>query len=259
VTEEAAGVAVDDHRVRLGHPLKPRREVGCLPDHFVFMGWVIGDEIADHHETGGNAEPHLQRRPRSSAELLSRPHQCQPGADSALGIVLVRLRVAEIGKHAIAHVSSDETPMLDDHLGAMPMIGTDDVPKILRIKPRRECRRSDEVAEHHRELATLGDILWSWVGHASGSRPRRRNATTSGDGSQHLATIAEHNTKVLQILVCQISEDREINAVFDKTLSVFNHPKRCQPLRDCEHDSPFGVLRHADNRGIDTMKQQVER
>jgi hypothetical protein len=74
---------------------------------------------------------------------------------------------------------------------------TDDVPQILRVEPRRKRRRSNEVAEHHRELAALGDILWSWLGHGSGSERRRSSAATLSDRSQHLAAIAERDAKVL--------------------------------------------------------------
>ena len=90
-----------------------------------------------------------------------------------------------------------ERPYRISYGGQQDLQYVDDVAKILRVKPRRERRRSNEVAEHHRELAALGGILWSWLGHASGSGRGRSNATTSGDGSQHLAAIAEHNTKVL--------------------------------------------------------------
>ena len=43
-----------------------------------------------------------------SIELRHGFDQGKPGADRALGIVLMRLRIAEIGEHAVAHVLGDE-------------------------------------------------------------------------------------------------------------------------------------------------------
>ena len=53
----------------------------------------------------------------------------------ALGIVLVCVRIAEIGKYAVAQVSGDETAVFDDDLRATSMISVDDLPQILRIEP----------------------------------------------------------------------------------------------------------------------------
>ena len=39
------------------------------------------------------------------------------------------------------------------------VIGADHLAQILRVKPRRERGRADEVAEHHGELAAFG-IGW---------------------------------------------------------------------------------------------------
>ena len=41
-------------------------------------------------------------------ELRHRFDQGEPGTHRALGVVLVRLRIAEIGQHAVAHVLGDE-------------------------------------------------------------------------------------------------------------------------------------------------------
>jgi hypothetical protein len=62
----------------------------------------MADEVADHHETGGNAHP---ARERSIAVLQpgrgSGDRQTSP--DRALRIFLVRPRPTEIGEHAVAH------------------------------------------------------------------------------------------------------------------------------------------------------------
>src|SRR5215469_9208981 len=70
----------------------------------------------------------------------------------------MRLRVAEINQHAVAHVPTDEAVERGDHPGNGPVICGDDLAQILGIEPRRERRRADHIAEHHRELAAFGAI-----------------------------------------------------------------------------------------------------
>src|SRR5215831_4837584 len=66
-----------------------RRGLG-LADHPALLGGTLADQIADHGEPGGDAEPHAQILPRrQSADHLD--HR-QPGAHRALGIVLMRPR-----------------------------------------------------------------------------------------------------------------------------------------------------------------------
>ena len=38
-------------------------------------------------------------------------------------------------------------------------VGGNDLAQVLRVHARRECCRTDEVREHHRDLATLGGVL----------------------------------------------------------------------------------------------------
>jgi hypothetical protein len=40
------------------------------------------------------------------------------------------------------------------------------------------------------------------------------------DGAEQFAAMTQQNAKVLQILVCQIADDREVNAILGKALSV---------------------------------------
>ncbi len=60
-------------------------------------------------------ERHVRDAGRSRADRLD---QLQPGAHRPLGIVLVRLRPAEVGEHAVAHVLGDVAVEAADHLGA---------------------------------------------------------------------------------------------------------------------------------------------
>ena len=83
----------------------------------------------------------------------------QPGPHRALGVVLMGLRIAEIDEHAVAHVLRDEAAEALHGLGDALLIGRNDLAQVLGVHTRRECRRTDEVREHHRDLAALGGVL----------------------------------------------------------------------------------------------------
>ena len=94
--------------------------------------------------------------PAGVSSPRQRLDQREPGPDRPLGLVLVRLRPAEIGEHAVAHVLGDVTRPALDHLGAAFLIGADHLAHVLGIEPRRQRGRADQIAEHHRQLAALG-------------------------------------------------------------------------------------------------------
>ena len=117
------------------------------------------DQIADHDQAGGDADPHLQRRRRPASSFATASIKRQPGPHRALGVVLMRLRIAEIGEHAVAHVLGDEPAERAATISATAaVIGADDLAQILGIEPGRERGRADEIAEHDRELAALGRV-----------------------------------------------------------------------------------------------------
>ena len=94
--------------------------------------------------------------PRRGVEPGHRLDQRQPGPHRPLGIVLVGPRIAEIGEHPVAHVFGDKPAGAFDDRGDAAVIGADHRAQVLGIEPRRQCRRADQVAEHHRQLPPLG-------------------------------------------------------------------------------------------------------
>jgi hypothetical protein len=110
--------------------------------------------------------------------------QGEAGAHRAFGVVLARLRVAEIGQHAVAHVFGDEAALAFDGLSAAPVIGGDDGAQVLDLQSGRQRGRPDEVAEHDGKMTALGVVAW---GHRTGARRDRQ----FGDGRQQLAPVAE--------------------------------------------------------------------
>ena len=109
---------------------------------------------------------------------------------SVLGVMLVGQRIAEIGEHPVAPVLRDEPAGLSNEIGAAAVIRADDLAQILGIEPRRECRRADQIAEHHRQLPALGlagrkgdgskvALTAGWAKSRVGSAPRAAIAASS--------------------------------------------------------------------------------
>jgi hypothetical protein len=188
VLEEPAGEQLrrrrDQHLTGFGHHLQPGRQVRHVADHAALLCRALADEVADDDDAGGDADANLQPGMRTGRQPRDRLHQGKGAAHRAFGIVLMRLRIAEIGQHAIAHVLRDEAPGLGDHPGAAAMIGADDLPHVFGIEPRRERGRAHEVAEHDGELAPFGRR-----GARRGRRPGRGGGSCCPGCAQRLAAF----------------------------------------------------------------------
>jgi hypothetical protein len=187
--EERADLAprtVTSHeRARLGQRLHPGSEVRRLADHSALLRRAHADQIADHDEAAGDAEPHIQRfRCSQSADCVD---DGEPSSHRPFSVVLMRLRIAEIDQHPVTHVLGDKAGVPGDGLGDGAVIGGNYLAQILGIEPRRQCGRADQVAEHHRQLPPLGAIrgrVWRrccrlWSGYFS-DRPAAAPAEPCG-------------------------------------------------------------------------------
>jgi hypothetical protein len=154
--DQPARRLADDYATRFRQRLQPRREVRRVADHRLLPCRTLADQIADHHEPGRDADPCGKSFAPRCRQQADRFNKRQPRPDRALGIVLVRLWPSEIGQHAIAHVFRDVPAPALDRLGATTLIGADHAAGVLGIESARQLRRADEVAEQHRQLASLG-------------------------------------------------------------------------------------------------------
>ena len=64
----------------------------------------------------------------------------QPRANRPLGVVLVRLQVAEISEHPVAHIFGDKSVEPDDRLGDGAVISSEDVAEVFWIDARGKWR-----------------------------------------------------------------------------------------------------------------------
>ena len=122
----------------------------------MFLGGALTEQITDDDEAGGDADAHLQRGRLARIELGHGFHQGEAGAHRLFCVLLMRLRVTEIGQHAVTEILGNKAAAAGDCLGATAVIGANDVAQFLRIEPCRQGRGTDEVGEHDRELAAFG-------------------------------------------------------------------------------------------------------
>ena len=233
--KQAARVVRDDNSVRFGKPLEPGRKIGGLTNDRLFLGGALTKQIADDDEASGDTNTHPQRG-RQAIELGHRLDQRETRAHSLFSVLLMRLRITEIGQHAVTEIFCNKATRAGDHLGATAVIGTDDVAQLLRIEPRRQCSGTDEVGEHDRELAAFGSRSF---GAGAVGLDRMFGGLTPGFSSQRGDRIEENaamadrrHAEVSEVLGGQLGQACLIDRVFPECLPVAFQAEVAQPGRD---------------------------
>jgi len=121
----------------------------------LFLCRSFADQIAADHQPGGDPYVNLQLH-RPNIEATDRGNRVQPRPDRPLRVVLMGLRVAEIDQHCVADGLADKAIEAGDDFDDGTVIRGDNLAQIFGIEPRRQRRRADEVADHHRQLPPLG-------------------------------------------------------------------------------------------------------
>src|SRR5215831_20499665 len=115
--------------------------------------------------------------------------QCERTAYRSFRIILVRLWVAEVAEHAVAHVFRDKPAGLGDLLGAAAVVCADDLAHVLGVEAGRECGGADEIAEHNGELATFGAVARCLLRTGRGPDRRRRCRRERSDRLQQPLSV----------------------------------------------------------------------
>src|SRR5215469_4243803 len=84
------------------------------------------------------------------------------------------LGVAKVGKHAVAQILRYEAAETAHGVSDAFMIGRYDLSQVFRVHPSRECGRTNEIREHHRNLPTLGSVRRSGCGRWRSHNGNRR-------------------------------------------------------------------------------------
>ena len=220
----------DDQRVRRGQPLQPGGEIQRLADDPALLRRTGADQIAHHDEAAGDAEPNVQGLPRG--EPSHRVDDREPGADSPLRVVLMRLGITEIDQHPVTHILRDKAGEAGHGVGDAAVIHADQLAQILGIEaPRQRCR-AHQIAKHHGQLPPLG------LAGSKRSLGRCRRCLNSpvpidesGDRVKQAAAVADRrNAEIAQIVAGQPAQNLPVNVVVAERWRILFEPEVPQPF-----------------------------
>src|SRR5262249_36384435 len=182
--------------------------------------------MPDHDHSGCNTDPDLLRGTR--LELSNYRNQLKASPYRSLSVVLVGMRVTKVNEDTIAHISGDETAEVAHGFRDAFLIRRNDLSQVLRVHAGGERGRTDQVREHHRDLATLGFVPRAWFG------PRRklgrcgRSFGKLGNRPEQSPAISKtYNAKLLlEILIREILKDRKIDSMFGKAVRILGQSER---------------------------------
>jgi hypothetical protein len=116
IADEPPRAVANQDRSGVANFLQPGRQVRRLADHSSLLGFTRTKHIADNNKPGGDAYP-AGERAGAALEQTNSLNQHQACANRMLGVVFVRLRVAEIGEHPVTHVFGYKSPFRGDRVG----------------------------------------------------------------------------------------------------------------------------------------------
>ena len=109
-----------------------------IADHCLLARCPLAHKIAHHHSAGRNTHARPQLRVWIGLEPRYRLGQREPRAHRPLGIVLMRLRPAEIGQDAVAQELGNVPLEPADDIRACHLIAPHDVAQVLGVEARGE-------------------------------------------------------------------------------------------------------------------------
>ena len=253
--EQAADVAArrlgDHDAVGRGKRLQARGKVRSFADDRLFLRGAGADQIADHGQSGGNAEPNPKAL--RQVEMRHGLDDGETGTHRLLGILLMGMRIAEIGEDAVAHIFCDKAAAPRQNVGDAGVVLGDDLTQVLRVEPRRQFGRADQVAEHDGEEAAFRARRFgrlgrggAGVGGARGRRRRRgRTVLECLDRRQQFAPVADRsNAKSDEIVRRQLGQDIAVDIVIAKGLRILLKPQSLQPVADAVRHYCFASSRN---------------
>ena len=162
-------------------------------------------------------------------------------AHRVLGVVLVSLRIAEVGEHAVAHVFGDEAAVGRDEAGAAFVIGREDFSHVLGIEPRGKRGRADEIDKHHGEMTAFGGGRFS---DPCRRRPRDRRCRDACprqlfNRSQQPAAMPDRDdAKFLEVFRRQLWKNLQVDRILAKRSLVLTEAEPSQPIANVHGLSP---------------------
>ncbi|HVI61841.1 MAG TPA: hypothetical protein VM910_04490 [Bradyrhizobium sp.] len=224
IAEQPAGGGGDDDRSGLSQGLKAGCKVRRLSDHRVLAQRTLAAEVADHHDAARDANADRERFRGARLELSNGGDDIEPRPHGSLGIVFVRDWIAEISQYPVAPELGEEAVIGSRDTGAGGVIGIDHSAHVLRIEAGRQRRRANQIADHHGEVTAFGLVTRHRFGRCFS---RCRSGWKLCDRAQNLAAMPQQNAEILEVLLGQIADDREVDGVVGEPLGVLTQADRC--------------------------------
>ena len=177
IAQQLARVVGDHDRVRRRQGLKACRQVRGRTDDRLVAGRFVADHFARDDQPGRHADAD------GKSEIVV-PRQPEPGdalddgerrIGCPLGDIFLRGRIAEQHQNAVAHIARHMPAMAGDDVVAGAAVRAEHIEKVFRVHGLGELGRSDEIAEHDRQLTPLG--------------LQRPQAAAVGDGAKAMSCI----------------------------------------------------------------------
>ena len=131
-------------------------------------------------------------------------------------------------QHPVAHITGDEPVEPAHRLSHSSVIGANHLAQILRVEPRGQRRRADQVTEHHRELPALGQVRGIECGRddrLNGWLACRRLYLQRSDRFQEPLAMAERHAQPLKVGFRQLRENLGIDVMLtERRLVILIQP-----------------------------------
>ena len=142
----------DQNGARFRYPLHPRGDIGSLAKNVSFLA----SARTNYDWTRIDADSCRKfRAPRLTAEVGDSIEHRQARSRRTLRIIVVRLRIAKEGHHAIAEVLGDVAAKSSDYLGGGAMIIRNCLTPFFRVQPPSDLGRADEIAKQYCQVAAF--------------------------------------------------------------------------------------------------------
>jgi hypothetical protein len=183
--------------------LNARSDIWRLAEHFALRI----DHDGPHVEADAGGKLRRVLASVAGVDLGEGALDGERGANGPFGVVLLRLRITKQGHQPVAEPLQHMPAEGRDGRLRRIEIGVDQVTPVLRVEPRGEARRADEIAEHHRDRAALGRS------RVRGCRARRMSSGGFGscrgrryprearDRLQQSFAVAERQSEFLKLAV----------------------------------------------------------
>ncbi len=123
---------------------------------------------------------------------------------------------------------------------------------------------AERFAENEIDIAVLRDLTdqdLKELGVSLGQRRLRRCRSDTGklrNRTQHLPPMPERDTKLLEVVIGQVANNRGVNVALGKALRVLGHAERFYPIRNLLHRGPVAYASGWAVRGVYPTRHEIE-